>query len=374
MTTTRDAAPALDTETWSAVNNFIDKYVHPDPFDDIVIVSTPDSRVPAAWVALAFTERGFAPSIIPMLALHDPGFQERLSAVVPPTRESGGRCVCLIFELHTMSHNRVVKQAFCRYAPTQYQVIRAINSGRELFTVGLAVDPGELSALNATLLERCKGASSMRIRAPGGTDLSVGIDNTRFRWMSNRGINAPGKFLIVPPGEVATFPSQISGTLVADFALNVNMYYEDDVRLDSSPISVDIVDGRLIDFHCDNATMRRFLGECFSRPNAKRVGELGLGTNKAVVSAVPENSHLNERVPGVHLGFGAHNQTSEATGYSCDVHVDLCAKGGQIWFDDSDYPLDLEAVPPSKTPHPELISSEDIFSDDAEDDCCGILT
>jgi len=88
---------------------------------------------------------------------------------------------------------------------------------------------------------------------------------------------------------------------------------------------------------------------------------------------VPENSHLNERVPGVHIGFGQHNQKAAATGYDCDIHIDLCAQGGLVWFDDLAEPLDLENVTPSARPHPILVNSEDVFSDDAEEDCCGIL-
>jgi leucyl aminopeptidase (aminopeptidase T) len=282
--------------------------------------------------------------------------------------------VCLIFELHTASHNKTVKTVFAKYDPSQYNVVRAINSGRDLFTTGLAMRPDTLSALNTAILERCREARHLRVETPSGTSLRVELDNSRFRWLSNRGVGRPGKFLVIPPGEVATFPAKIDGTLVADFAINVNMYYDDDARLGANPVTAEIRDGRLAGYHCASPAVSDFLRTCFGRPNALRVGELGFGTNKAVQSAVPENSHLNERVPGVHIGFGAHNQTEEATGYSCDVHVDLCAQGGLIWFDNSPEPIDLANLTPSANPHPPLVNNEDIFSDDAEEDCCGTLT
>ena len=165
--------------------------------------------------------------------------------------------------------------------------------------------------------------------------------------------------------------------MVADFAINVNTYIPSDVRLDKTPVTVEIRNGRLTSFRCDNEEISKFLEKSFKRQNAINVGELGFGTNRAI-GAVPQNSHLNERVPGIHIGFGQHNQSDNAAGYFCDIHIDLCAKGGLVWFDEGKDPLDLEHVPPSRNPHPILvrnddIRSEDVFSDDMEEDCCGLL-
>ncbi|MFD4357468.1 hypothetical protein ACFWPX_33325 [Nocardia sp. NPDC058518] len=363
-----------DEHVWAGIQSLLDNYVQLDSDDDVVIAYTPDSTEPAAWVFLAFEERGVKAVLVRMNPLRDPGFHERLSSVIPERREGPGRCVFLLFERHTMSHNKVVKTAFSNYGPEQYKVIRAINSGRDLFGIGLASSPSELSALNTTILEKCRLAKTLRIETEGGTNLTATLDNSRFQWLSNRGISQPGKFVVIPAGEVATFPAHISGTLVADFAINVNMYYDGDARLERSPAIAEIDDGVLVDFRCENPEVTAFLKKCFKRRHANRVGELGFGTNTAVKSAVAENSHLNERVPGVHIGFGQHNQTVDAAGYFCDIHVDLCAKGGLVWFDDSVDPLDLTNVAPSRNPHPVLINCEDVFSDDAEDDCCGILS
>jgi hypothetical protein len=369
------AAPVegLDEEVWTGVQALLDNYVGIHPDDDVVIAYTPDSREPAIWTFLALEEREFKPALVPMAPLRDQGFHDRLAAAVPPRRDGPGRCVCLLFELHTMSHNKTVKRVFAEYGPEQYKVIRAINSGPDLFRTGLAVHPDELSALNTAILERCRTADSLRIETAAGTSLRVKLDNTRFRWLSNRGVGAPGKFIIIPSGEIATLPARIDGTLIADFAINVNMFYDGDARLDRSPVTAEIDNGLLTRFHCANGSVTDFLNRCFARDNARRVGELGFGTNRAVTVAVADNSHLNERVPGVHIGFGQHNQTIEAAGYFCDVHVDLCAKSGLVWFGDAAEPIDLADLQPSPNPHPMLLNSEDVFSDDAEDDCCGIL-
>jgi hypothetical protein len=102
--------------------------------------------------------------------------------------------------------------------------------------------------------------------------------------------------------------------------------------------------------------------------------ELGFGTNAGVVSAVKENSHINERCPGVHIGFGQHNQTDKLTGYFCDIHIDLISQGGLIWVDNDKTPIDLEQLVPSYNPHPLQYNEEDVCSPDQFlDDCCGVL-
>ncbi|MBB3571589.1 aminopeptidase [Rhizobium sp. BK491] len=360
-------------EVWLGIQSMLDDFAQVNIGDDIVIAYTPEVRDTAGLVAIACRERGFEAPVVPMFPLIDIGFTERLGKYVPSTRSGGGRLILLMFEGETMSHNQVVKRLLCNYEPDSYTVVRGINSGPEMFSVGLSTKPSELSALNTTLIERCRFAHSLRIEAAGGTDLRCTLNNIKYQYKSSRGVRQAGKFMVIPPGEVATFPETISGRLVADFALNVNMHFAGDVRLHDSPVIVDIEDGNIVHFSCENREMTEFLETSFARRNARRVGELGFGTNPAVRAAVSFNSHLNERVQGIHLGFGQHNQQDEVAGYDCDIHIDLCAKGGLVWFDDNPMPLDLEKLTKSTLPHPPLISGEDVVSDDAEDDCCGLI-
>jgi hypothetical protein len=115
-----------------------------------------------------------------------------------------------------------------------------------------------------------------------------------------------------------------------------------------------------------------------TRHCAYNVGELGFGTNFCVRDPIAMNSHINERRPGVHLGFGQHNQDPGVVGYQCAVHLDLIARGGLVWVDDDKVPLDLENITPSPAVHPCGPRDEDLFSPDFEDleidDCCGIVT
>lgn len=357
------------------VDRLLTEYAELDANDEVVIAYSPDSRDSAAFVGLACEAYDVRVGYVPMQPLRDPGFRARLAQVAPKRAGTTGKCVLLTFEKDTMSHHGDIRAHFSERDSDRYRVIRAINAGVDLFETGLALGPNELSALNATLLERLMAASTLRIRTEAGTDLRVSLDNQRFQYISNRGTAQPRQFVIIPAGEVATFPASIDGSLVADFAVNVNTIYDDDVRLDTCPITTRIADGQLVGFDCPNPAMDRFLRRNFDRSNATRVGELGFGTNKAVREAVCENSHLNERVPGTHIGFGQHNQTNASAGYECDIHIDLCAKGGLIWFDDDPQPLDLEAIAPSPRLHPAMARDEDVFSEEIQSqDCCGLLS
>src|SRR5690242_20130678 len=97
------SAPALaiDDQIWSGLQALIDDYIEVNDDDDIVIAYTPDSRTAAVWVCLAFRDRDFQPSLVPMAPLFDKGFYSRLRSVIPERRSKPGKCVCLLFELHT---------------------------------------------------------------------------------------------------------------------------------------------------------------------------------------------------------------------------------------------------------------------------------
>ena len=359
----------IDLPLWQGVHRLLDTFIVARDEDDFVIAYAPDAREGAAWVYMALEGRGYRVRITPMSPLHDPDFEARLRNIVPRTRADPGRCVLIILEMDTMSHNDVVRRCFLEYESYQYQVVRTINSNRDLFTIGLQVPPNVLSALNASLMYAMAGSKHIEVSTPAGTLLSIELEQNLYKWISNRGIPQPRKFMVLPAGEVATYPANISGRLVADFAINVNSVFSGDARLDSSPVTVEIQDGLAVDIQCENRKMLAFLEQAFTRRNSRRVGELGFGTNSAVIKPVSENSHLNERTPGIHIGFGQHNQTDELTGYSCDIHIDLIAKGGMVRCLDTSIEFDLTRVVPTDRPHPPVEMSEDVFSGD---DCCGL--
>jgi hypothetical protein len=368
----------LDSKTWEGVESLLDNYVAIRSDDSVVIMYTSDSYESAAWVCASLELRHISVNRVWMAPLRDDGFQDRLISALPSPSEFTGRLVVLTFERDTMSYTRTLAAALSRYEKRRCVVFRAISASPALFSESLRVLPKDLSARNTAILERCMTAEQLHIKTRGGTDLKIRIDTKQYRWISNRGIADSGGVIVLPAGEVATFPASISGVHVADFAFNVNAITDRDARLHDYPVTVWIEEGRAVKYHCEDIATSQFLEDCFRTHCVYNVGELGFGTNFDVTEAVSWNSHINERRPGVHLGFGQHNQDPGIVSYQCPIHLDLIAKGGIVWIDDDPTPLDLEHIVPSLQPHPTTPRDEDVFSPDSEeldlDDCCGILT
>jgi hypothetical protein len=265
----------IDAVTWEGVQSLLENYAEVRPDDVVVLAYAPDSQDSAAWVAVALEMRGIDVRQLSMTPLRDPNFYERLKSALPPPDALPGRLILMTFERDTMSHDRMVRAALASYDPNRCAVFRAISASRSLFSNALRVAPAELSARNTALLERFMAAEILRIESSGGTSLQVGIDSKRHRWISNRGVWRPGHFVILPAGEVATFPASIDGVLVADFAFNVNAITDCDARLSDHPITVRIEGGRAVDYQCDDSETMPFLQGFVSqvlRLQCRRVG------------------------------------------------------------------------------------------------------
>jgi hypothetical protein len=182
--------------------------------------------------------RGIAVTVLPIAPLTDASFAARLAAVLPSqTQLAGGRLIVMAFELDTLSHIDVFRSALAGYDQTRCLVIRARSASPELFSQALRVAPRELSALNASILERCMPARALRVTSSNGTDLRIRLDPRPYGWISVRGRSRPGSFTIIPADEGATSPASINGVLVADFAIHVNVMTSLDVRLQGHPVT-----------------------------------------------------------------------------------------------------------------------------------------
>jgi hypothetical protein len=369
----------LSISAWAGVQSLLDNYCKIREDDHAIVVYTSDTFEHASWVSAAIAMRAIPVETVWMIALQDAEFSQRFAASLPDPSSVHGRLIVVTFERDTLSHDAAIIEALSKFAAEKTMVYRAISTCDELFTDALKTDPDEISAKNTTLLDLLMPSTSIRVTTLGGSDLKIGISTDKYRWISNRGVWRPKNFVILPAGEVATFPASIEGTLVADFAFNVNMITDMDARLDSHPVTVLIRENRAVNYSCPGEHVSRFLDECFFGSCAYTVGEIGFGTNSSVQKPVHLNSHINERHTGIHLGFGQSNQSPAVVGYDCNIHLDLIARGGRVWIDDKPEPIDLADVSKSPNPHPTHTSDEDARSsrsieDLAIDDCCGILT
>lgn len=369
----------VNASSWKGVNSLLDSYLEVRSDDTVIIAYTSETYEYAAWLYVALDMRGIIAQRVWMLPIHDVEFANRFSNSLPHPDHLPGRLIIITLEFDTLSHGQVIRSALCKFDVNRTMVYRVISACESLFSDALKIAPMELSARNARILEFCTGGKKMQVTTPGGTDLRITTDSSKYKWISNRGIWRPGKFVVLPPGEVATFPAAIEGIFVADFAFNINMITDIDARLNNHPVTVWIDNNRVVRYECSDKAISLFLDKCFQTPYADIVGELGFGTNIGIQTPIPLNSHINERHPGVHLGFGQSNQSPEVVEYNCNIHLDLISKGGMIWVDDNPISLDIENIIPSSLPHPTYTYDEDAHSgkllDDSDiDDCCGIFT
>lgn len=355
---------------WKGVQSLFDNYINIDPLDYVLLIYTPDAQESAVWVSAALEERRIKYGRFVMQPLHDTDFSAQLSQHLPAPGAIEKRLVILTFERDTMSHTTALLNEMKHYPKEKIVALRTISASPELFSIALMPKPEELERRNAYIIDKLYGAKSLRVTTEGGTDVNITLDSDKHRWISNRGRLRPGATIILPAGEVATYPVDANGVFIADFAYNINMVTEDDVRLNHCPVRLDIENGLVKKYSCDNPEIEEFLKASLTTDCSFKLGELGFGTNMAVKYPVPFNSHVNERCPGIHLGLGQHNQNPDVVGYQCLVHLDLIAKGGLVWADD-ELVLDLENVPDTAIAHPTFTEDEDVFSPESIDDCCG---
>ncbi|MFF7236916.1 hypothetical protein [Streptomyces collinus] len=366
--TTTPAETTIDARVLRGVDTLLDGYAQLRPTDTVLIIYTPDCRDQASLLLLTARDRGVVTAAVGMAPVEDPGFADRLAAVLPSRATLTGRLVLITIERDTMSHADVLRRAVDTYGD-QILPLRIINGSWEFFRLALGPTPTELSAINAGLLHRFLAAKHLAVTTSSGSELEITLDNDRYRWLSNRGVWRPGSFVILPAGEVATYPASVTGRLVADGAFNVNKAVQLDARLGDHPLTVELKDSDVVSYSCTDEKIAKLFERCIQVDHGNHVGELGFGTNTGIDEFIGMNSHINERHPGIHLGFGQHGQLLDVVDYYTDIHIDLITSDVTIHIDGDPVPLTSHTLAPSTLPHPTNVSDEDI-----DGDCCGART
>ncbi|MFF4345575.1 hypothetical protein ACFY00_37415 [Kitasatospora sp. NPDC001540] len=366
--TTAPAETTIDARVLKGVETLFDGYAHLQPTDTLLVIYTPDCRDQTSLLVLTARDRNVATTTLAMAPVEDRTFHERLKAVLPAPESLPGRLVVITIERDTMSHAHILRHEIDKYGD-QVLPIRIINGSWDFFRLALGPTPEELSALNTGLLERFLHAKHLAVTTSSGSELEITLDNDRYRWLSNRGIWRPGSFVILPAGEVATYPASVTGRLVADGAFNVNKAVQMDARLGDNPLTVEIKNSDVTSYHCADPLISTLFARCLQSDHGNHVGELGFGTNTGIDGFIGMNSHINERHPGVHIGFGQHGQLLEVVEYLTDIHIDLITSDAVIHIDGDPTPIDSRFLTPSDQPHPANVSDEDI-----DGDCCGART
>jgi aminopeptidase len=178
----------------------------------------------------------------------------------------------------------------------------------------------ELSARQQQLVERLSSARTVRIQSER-TDLT--LDVTGRTW-----INSDGK-RNMPSGEVFTSPHEASATgqIFFDIPSNHN-------GTTVSGVALTLVDGVVTEARADQGD-ERLQAELATDPGARRLGEVGIGTNDGI-DRQTGSTLMDEKIGGtLHLALG--RSYAECGGVNASaIHWDIVCdlrQGGEIAVD-----------------------------------------
>ncbi|MGY2183024.1 hypothetical protein [Pseudomonas agarici] len=361
----------MNEKTWSGIQTFIDRDLSLDKNDSVTIAFSSHCTESAAWLSVALDERKITNTQVPFKEIIDHDFPVRLkqSQAKPPS--FGGKYVVITLEESTLSHTTTIRRSLDDFA-TSNNVCIQIMGGNHFFFESVPYSPASLlHKKNLTLLSHLVKEKNISIQTESGTRLEVTLDNTKFDWICNSGLIDDEKIVILPAGEIATYPANVNGVLIANYALHVNSPIEFPTNLNTTPVKIIIENSVAKSWYCENLDTQLFLNEYFEENLARNVGELGIGTNPGALYPTGTNSHLDERRCGVHIGFGQHNQEANVS-YNCGHHLDLICADGTINCENG-LAINLQNFELLSVVDEHHFRSQDVFpvSESGTRSCCG---
>ncbi len=187
---------------------------------------------------------------------------------------------------------------------------------------GMQADYGEVSALTSRVHAIVRGARSIRVTSPNGTDLQAGFDQG-LAWIPMAGLyHQPRQWGNLPEGEVFTCPASVDGVMVAEV---LGDYFSPRYGVLADPVTFEIAGGSARQVRCRRKDIEsELIAYLDSAENGRRVGEFAIGTNIGL-SALCGLMLQDEKIPGLHIAFG--NPYPKLTGarWTSRTHIDVVA-------------------------------------------------
>ena len=343
----------------SGIKNLFFNYLCLTQQDVLITCFWHECRQAAAWILCELQEFGITSLSYSYAHREETRFSTDLTKLVEQARKkTKNRVIILVCEEETLAFSPFLRAL---NKESKVEVWRMMNTSAHLFEQSFASKREDLRYVNAWLLSSLmhNPHTKLSIRNKYGTELDVVLNNNKYQWISACGFPKAGELIILPTGEINTFPEKISGVFVAFGAIHANIKLPFDTTLENKRVRLEIDNGVLKHFSCQDKYLSRFLTRVFERSHMTTVGEFGIGTNIGITDFVSNNSHINERFPGVHLGLGMHLQPGDIVKYQTNVHMDFISPHGLIYIDGTEEPIYLDSLKPIKTEHPDNLSSED---------------
>lgn len=347
----------------AGINHLFSSYANLSVSDAVVVgfQNNAQTSIAAAWLLSELEERGNTAQFVRFSYLDEESIIiNKFNQVLDDFQNKHNRIVIFVLETEKLSFSSFFKRL---NASPQIDVLRMMNTSAHLFEQGFTVSKTDLQHINAGLLSRLRQKEIVHlqvenINAGQETDLAVVLNNAKYSWTSVYGESRAGELTILPGSEINTYPEDIHGLFVAFGAIHSNVKLPFDTRLVDKPVYLDIEHGILKKFWCKDTQLKGFLDEVFKEPHLTTVAEFGIGTNRGLTQFTANNSHINERFPGVHLGFGKHLQQNKVEYYT-PIHIDFISPYGLIKIDGESDVICLDRLEPVQVQHPDDTTTED---------------
>jgi aminopeptidase len=219
---------------------------------------------------------------------------------------------------------KIVERRQIRYA-------HMVGVTPEIMRQGMRADYKMVDRLSDKLRDRMLRAQTLTVKTASGTTIAAHFDRG-LDWVKTSGLISPRYWSNLPAGEVFTTPATVDGTFVCDATAgdHFNGKYGD---LQSTPLTLEIANARLVEVHCDRKDLEQEFWEyCHTDENSDRVGELAFGTNLGLNEMIGVLLQ-DEKFPGVHLAFGDPYGSQTHADWKSKTHVDVLTRNCDVWID-----------------------------------------
>ena len=219
---------------------------------------------------------------------------------------------------------RIVERRQIRYA-------HMVGVTPQIMRQGMRADYNMVDRLSDKLRDRMLRAQTLTVRTDSGTTIDAHFDRG-LDWVKTSGLISPRYWSNLPAGEVFTTPATVDGTFVCDATAgdHFNGKYGD---LQSTPLTLEIANARLVEVHCDRKDLEQEFWEyCHTDKNSDRAGELAFGTNLGLSEMIGILLQ-DEKFPGVHIAFGDPYGSQTHADWKSKTHVDVLTRNCDVWID-----------------------------------------